>query len=131
MTFRRPRSPRPLAGQSMVEFALSSLVLLTMTFGIIEFGRAVYQRAALANAVREAGRYGAISANLQTNPGGMVTRAASTSPTLGLAAADLTYACDRWVPPTVSPNAPGYWSALPSCVDADPGDSLRVQLTHT
>jgi len=115
----------------MVEFALSSLLLLTLTFGLIEFGRAVYQRAALANAAREAGRYGAISANLQTNPGGMAPRAASTAPPLGLTAANLGYACDRWVPPTVSPSRPGYWSPLPACADAEPGDSLRVQLTHS
>ena len=36
---RAPRLPRRCAGQSVVEFSLISVVLLAMTFGIVDFGR--------------------------------------------------------------------------------------------
>ena len=40
-------------GQSAVEFALSSLLLLTMIFGTIDLGRVVFLRTMVTNAVRE------------------------------------------------------------------------------
>jgi hypothetical protein len=68
-------------GQSAVEFSLVSLLVLTMTFGVVDLGRGVYARTALTNAVREAARYGS------TNPEnfeGMVAAAVNTSPGLAL-----------------------------------------------
>ena len=103
---RRPRSPRrhrprprPFAGQSIVEFALISLVLFMMTFGILDFGRAVMTRAMLTNAIREAARYGIVGErSLATiGPGTncfsdsycdrIVQAAQRRSPSLGLTAA--------------------------------------------
>ena len=81
------------AGQSAVEFALSSLLLLAMIFGMIDLGRIVFLRTMVTNAVREAARQGAIA------PGdtpAMVAAAAARSPTLALSASNFTVTCSTW-----------------------------------
>jgi Flp pilus assembly protein TadG len=45
--------------QTMVEFALVFPVVLLITYGIIELGRAVFIYSAVSNAAREGARYGA------------------------------------------------------------------------
>jgi Flp pilus assembly protein TadG len=45
-------------GQSMVEFALSSVVLLLLVGGLVDIGRAIYVGEALSNAAREGARHG-------------------------------------------------------------------------
>ena len=47
------------AGQSLIEFAIIVVVLMLIVVGIIDFSRAVYARNVIANAAREAARYGA------------------------------------------------------------------------
>ena len=42
----------------MVEFALSSVVLLLLVGGLVDIGRAIYVTEALSNAVREGARHG-------------------------------------------------------------------------
>lgn len=44
-------------GAALIEFALTLGVLLTLVFGITEFGRAIYEYDALAKAARDATRY--------------------------------------------------------------------------
>jgi len=44
-------------GAALIEFALTLGVLLTMVFGVTEFGRAIYQYDTLAKAARDATRY--------------------------------------------------------------------------
>ena len=44
-------------GVALVEFALSIGILITIVFGITEFGRAIYQYDTLAKAARDAARY--------------------------------------------------------------------------
>ena len=51
--------------QAMTEFALVAPVLLLLTFGIIDFGRALYFYSATANAAREASRVAAVPNGLQ------------------------------------------------------------------
>lgn len=46
-------------GQSLVEFALSSVVLLLLVGGLVDIGRAIYISEALSNAAREGARQGA------------------------------------------------------------------------
>jgi len=53
---------RPVRGQkaqSLVEFALSSVVLLLLVGGLVDIGRAIFITEALSNAAREAARHGA------------------------------------------------------------------------
>ncbi|MHB8614251.1 MAG: TadE/TadG family type IV pilus assembly protein [Candidatus Dormibacteraceae bacterium] len=56
-------------GQSLVEFALSSVVLLLLVGGLVDIGRAIYVSEALANAAREGARRGAsFDAPRQSHP---------------------------------------------------------------
>ena len=72
-----PRPPyvilrRPVLGQrgqSLVEFAISSVVLVLLVGGLVDVGRAVFFSEALSNAAREGARHGAwFDAARQTNP---------------------------------------------------------------
>lgn len=42
------------SGQALVEFAISFVMLLTLLFGLIDFGRAIYTRQIMVNLSREA-----------------------------------------------------------------------------
>ena len=56
-------------GQSLVEFALSSVVLLLLVGGLVDIGRAAYISEALSNAAREGARHGAwFEAPRQSHP---------------------------------------------------------------
>jgi Flp pilus assembly protein TadG len=44
-------------GMALVEFALTATMLLTIVFGITEFGRAIYQYDTLAKSARDAARH--------------------------------------------------------------------------
>jgi len=44
-------------GVALIEFALVAILMVTITFGITEFGRAIYQYNSLAKAARDATRY--------------------------------------------------------------------------
>jgi Flp pilus assembly protein TadG len=56
-------------GQSLVEFALSSVVLLLLVGGLVDIGRAVYVNETLSNAAREGARHGAwFDAPTDTHP---------------------------------------------------------------
>ena len=46
-------------GQSLVEFAVSSVVLLLLVGGLVDIGRSMYVSEALSNAAREGARHGA------------------------------------------------------------------------
>jgi len=55
----RQRPERGQKAQSLVEFALSSVVLLLLVGGLVDIGRAIFITEALSNAAREAARHGA------------------------------------------------------------------------
>lgn len=55
----RMTPPRAQRGQSMVEFALSSVVLLLLVGGLVDIGRSIFINEALSNAAREGARHGA------------------------------------------------------------------------
>ena len=81
------------AAQTVVEFALVSLVLFALVFGIIEFGRAITTRVMLTNAVREAVRVAVLAPN---NTAAIFDAAAQRSPMLNLVSGNLTIACSTW-----------------------------------
>lgn len=60
MTAKRPFSSRRhgQSGQSLVEFAVSSVVLLLLIGGLVDLGRSIYIQESLSNAVREGARHG-------------------------------------------------------------------------
>ena len=80
-------------GQAIVEFALSSLLMLTLLFGTIDLGRAVFTRTMLTNAVREATRQPTITPN---NADAIKNAADARSPTLNLANGAFVVICDTW-----------------------------------
>ncbi len=53
------RTKRGQQGQSLVEFALSSVVLLLLVGGLVDIGRSIYITETLSNAAREGARHGA------------------------------------------------------------------------
>ena len=56
-------------GQSLVEFAVSSVVLLLLVGGLVDIGRSIYVSEALSNAAREGARHGAwFDAPRQSHP---------------------------------------------------------------
>jgi len=148
----RPRPPRPLAGQGVVEFALVSLTFLMLTFGLVDFGRAVYQRVMLANALREAARYGLVGERsaatvpsatdcaAATYCGRVVAAAQRRSPGLGLTADHFTDAttstptvrigCSSW---TAADGAP-FWDgaadgSLAACASPSASNPAGVGVT--
>jgi Flp pilus assembly protein TadG len=56
---RAARFARSQSGAAMVEFALIVPILFAMIFGIIDFGRALFQYNNLTNAAREGARFAA------------------------------------------------------------------------
>ncbi len=54
------KTPLPRqGGQSLVEFAVSSVVLLLLVGGLVDIGRSVFVQETLSNAAREGARHGA------------------------------------------------------------------------
>ena len=55
-------------GQSLVEFALSSLLFFTVLFGIVEFGLAVWQYNTVSNLAQEGARWASVRGSTSTMP---------------------------------------------------------------
>jgi Flp pilus assembly protein TadG len=63
MKLRLPKRLRPAAatpGQAMIEMALVMLILLSLSFGIADFGLYMYKYVQVANCTREAARRAAV-----------------------------------------------------------------------
>jgi hypothetical protein len=65
---RKSRKTKFEIAQTMVEFALVFPIVLLITYGIIEVGRAVFIYTAVTSAAREGARYGAATGDPDTNP---------------------------------------------------------------
>lgn len=104
------------SGQSLVEFAITALVFLTLIFSILEFSFLFFARLSLQNAVREGGRY-AITG--QALPG--LARYASIlqvveDKSMGFATSSNTQIC----------------SAAGGCSSGGgPGDTLTITVTYS
>jgi len=73
-------------GQSIVEFALIFMVLILLTLGFLDLGRAVYMQSVLANAAREGARAAII--NSSPRPTDADIRAAVRANAIGVQLAD-------------------------------------------
>jgi Flp pilus assembly protein TadG len=60
---------RDQRGQSMVEFALASVVFFTLIFGIIQFGRAVFQYNTVSSLAQEGARWASVHGSTSDAPG--------------------------------------------------------------
>ncbi len=72
-------------GQSLVEFALVLPVLLLIVFGILDFGRAIYEYNTVADAARQANRTAIVDQTVAT----IQNKAISSAPVLAMQASDV------------------------------------------
>lgn len=88
-------------GAVAAEFALLLPVLLTILFGIIEFGMIMYGREVVTNAAREGARFGIVATN---KPSAGTVQGVSTGylTGTGISAADVTFVATGTQ--TVNPN---------------------------
>jgi Flp pilus assembly protein TadG len=61
------RLVRPRRGQALVESAISLMVVLMLTVGVVDFARAVWASNTVAYIAREAARYGTIPSRSSTD----------------------------------------------------------------
>lgn len=87
---RSERWSRGRSGQAMVEFALASILFMTIVLGTIDFGRAIYIDSQLTNAVREGARYAQVN---PTNTSVIQTTVVGKATGLGLKSGDVTVTC--------------------------------------
>ncbi|MBI3965998.1 MAG: pilus assembly protein [Chloroflexi bacterium] len=85
-------------GQSIVEFALVSPVLLAMIFGVLDLGRYAYVQAVLDNAVRDGARYGILnplypSSTERANPNNVKAKVVQSASVLGITATNVRVRC--------------------------------------
>jgi Flp pilus assembly protein TadG len=110
-------------GSAMVEFAIASTVALTLIFGIIDFGRALYTYHLVSNAARLGSRYAMVRGS---------ACAASGCPT----DANQIQTYVRSLAPGVDPSVLAVatsWSPTPGCVSAGnngQGCLVTVQVTY-
>lgn len=90
-THHRSRGLSATVGQATVEFALVSIIFLTLVLGSIDFGRAVYMYSQLTNSVREGARYAQVS---PTDTSGIKSKVVSYSSGLGMSTSDVTVSCN-------------------------------------
>lgn len=78
------RRSRSGDGQSLVEFALVSMVFIFFVFALVDFGRLFFVKMEVESAIQEAARYGSTGNHLPdpNNPGNNLSRMASIIATL-------------------------------------------------
>ena len=72
-------------GQSLVEFALTAALLITLVLGVVDFGRAYYTQVQIKNAVAEGGYYAMQHDNDDTG-----IKSAITTEFSGIQSSDIT-----------------------------------------
>lgn len=83
---QRVRGTHPQRGASAVEFALVSVLLFAVLFGIIDFGILFGQQLALNNGVRQGARTAVVAGNTSSQQCGQVRPAvlSATGPAIGM-----------------------------------------------
>lgn len=113
-------------GAALVEFAVVVLLLLTLVFGIIEFGLLMKDYLLLNHAAREGARFAALGSPTS----GVITRIQSSAPTLNQSSLTTT------LQKRAMGATPGAWVALGNTTDglhndAGQGDEVRAYLTYS
>ena len=132
---QRSRSDRNERGSTLLEFGIVVILLLTMMFGIIDFGRALYAYHFVTNAAREASRYASVRSG--SNPVNCVALGGCPATTdsvnqfvqglgtnIGLANSALISASVQ-----LSPSSPASCIGTPS-VPVQPGCVAQVTVTY-
>jgi Flp pilus assembly protein TadG len=116
-------------GQSLVEFALSALVLLMLVFGVIEIGRMVLLYTTVSHAARIGTRYAIVHGSDASSPSGPTSDDTTVIGVVknfagvgGLDTSNLTVHVNYYSSGGVSPscNAPGCWVKVTASYPYDP-----------
>lgn len=78
--FRNAKTKSGERGSTLVEFAIGATVFLTVLFGVLEFGRALWTHNALNDAARRAARYAVNQP--ASSPAGVKTSGTNVGPSL-------------------------------------------------
>lgn len=108
----RVRLRRDTKGQSLVEFALASVLFFTVLFGIIQFGLAIWQYNTVASLAQEGARWASVRGSTSSIPataGQLQTYVQSRSPGFGVTV-------------TATPTNPSA---------ASPGATIQVRVSST
>lgn len=128
----RDRRARREDGAAAVEFALVSLLLLTLVFGIIGFGVIFAQQLSLGNGARQGARYGVVADRTCAN---IATEARSGAATISMAAEDVTIEVRRGATESAAAASPALCNVVPPangstsvepCQGSISGDNLYV-----
>ncbi|MBS1802617.1 MAG: pilus assembly protein [Acidobacteria bacterium] len=126
------RALRGEEGSALVEFALSSIVVIMMMFGLIQCCFALYSYNFVSDASRSASRYAMVrGANCSGMPDCQITQAqlqtwVRQNAYPGINSSNLT-ATVTWL--SVSSTQPATWTACGSQCNA-PNNAVKVQITY-
>jgi Flp pilus assembly protein TadG len=122
-----PRSPKPERGQSLVEVALLTPLLLALSIGLIELGRYAYISILVGNAARAGAAYASQSLPQSVDTGGIQTAADNDFQNNGQSTASLTVtsktvcACDNGGKLSPDPPTTGYCDPPPTGTNSSAG----------
>ena len=111
-------------GSSLVEFALVTVAALTLLFGVVEFGRALYTYHLVTDGARSGSRYAIVRGSACSAPSCPATTTSIQTYVRGLA-------------PGIDPNAltvTTTWASAPGCSGGSnngPGCVVTVQARYT
>ena len=119
------------AGQSMVEFALVALTFFALIFGLIDFGRAVFEYNLLASSAREGARAAIMQSNSDSD---VIDRTVEASAGM-LSPGDVTISGSRTcaaVPcPSVTITVQHTFSPVTPLIGTAIGDSITMTASST
>jgi Flp pilus assembly protein TadG len=122
-------------GNSLIEYAIVFMFLMSVLLGIVDFSRALYTYHFLSNAAREATRYAAVRGSTCNDD----LSCSAATPDTGPAALGNTVIQDyvkTIVPPGVNPNSPDLittptWPGPGACADHNtPGCPVEVTVSY-
>jgi len=128
-TPRTPRRRRPDSGEALVEMALVLPILLVLSLGMLDFGRAFHAKSILDQAAREGARVAVITGPPLV-PGPAVTRVANVLAAAGMtggpAATVSAVDADHMVTVTVTYNFQFVTPGVFSLIGADYGNQIKM-----
>ena len=128
-TPHNPRRRRPDSGEALVEMALVLPILLVLSLGMLDFGRAFHAKSILDQAAREGARVAVITGPPLV-PGPAVTRVANVLAAAGMtggpAATVSAVDADHMVTVTVTYNFQFVTPGVFSLIGADYGNQIKM-----
>jgi len=114
----RARAGHTERGATLVEFGLLAPLLVTLLFGLLEFGLAMYTKGLLANAAREGARFGVVLSTPRKSQADITGKVREYLAKSGFAEAATV--------PVTFPNWPGGTSGAPLTVRVEYSYNFQV-----